>query len=85
MDQVLDLVKSRVDKEVFIQVNEFKHQIENQYSKLSEMAELRKLIQDLSQKIVADSHQYVQQSVKDILTKVYQNKAKIEDCEVTIF
>jgi hypothetical protein len=45
---ILELVRSRTAGEVYSQVTEFKNHISAQYSKLSEVAELKKLITTLS-------------------------------------
>ena len=47
-EMILELVKSRTAGEVYSQVTEFKNHISAQYSKLSEVAELKKLITTLS-------------------------------------
>lgn len=66
-EAILALVKQRVEGEVFVQVNNFKTAIAAQYSKISETHELRKLITSLSSRILSDSAQYIQTSLKDLI------------------
>lgn len=64
---ILELVKTRTAGEVYAQVNEFKQQIAAQYSKISEVADLKKLITTLSQRILTDSANYIKQSMREIM------------------